>query len=1122
MLFARIFVDRRSAAAILLIALAVLGAFAPRAKAQAVAIAELDGYVTDPSGQAIAGAQVKATEVDKGQVRDTVSEATGRYALPDLPVGNYRLEVSAAGFKTYVQTGIILQVASNVTVNVPMQIGAVTESIRVEANAAMVETKENSVAQVINEQSMIDLPLNGRNPTQLLTLTGAGTSTMTLNGGDLTGSKNIQGSNGSGQFSVAGSQANGINFLLDGGDNNDSFSNVNLPIPVPDFIQEFNVQTNGLPAQYGLHPGGVVNIVTKSGANAFHGDLFDFLRNGDLNARPEGAATTQPKRDTLKRNQFGGTAGGRIIKDKLFFFGGYQGTRQRSDPSQSTAYVPTAAVLQGNFSVIDASKANGGCLAKAVQLKSPSGVAYPGNMIPISSFDPAGFKLASTYLPVSPQACGAVQYGYLADNPDDQWIGRIDYINSDKHSLYGRYYIYDYLGEVLFDGANALTTGTSGNKDRAETLTLGDTFTLGPTQVNSLHATFDRRRDDRADASNMFSPNTLGANMWEALPNYTQLTVSGYSGGGFAVGCGTCALATFNVNTYQLSDDFTYIRGRHQFAFGFDGRKDQFNSVNNQQANGQFTFNGGTSGDGMADLLLGRFSGLTDGKVISDYIRLTAIAAYAQDAFHVTPRLTINYGVRWEPEVPAYDKYGRGNQFSLALFEQGWHSSVYPQAPAGLVFSGDSAQDPYGKAFTASHWATFSPRLGIVWDPKGDGKQTLRAAFTLMHDTAELFYPERWTTNSPYVSSLTLSSGQFSNPFGSYVSNGVTGDPFPGNVVFPAAGTYISVPPDVKPTYVMQWNLSYQRQLASDWLVTANYLGNASRHIWGSVDVNYSIDVPVGTAAASTSNTAQRRLLYLMNPASNAGAAYGEIQVTDDGANAEYHALLVSVQHRLSHNVTFLSNYTFSHCISDWDFAGELAGVIYQNPTNRDGERGNCGFDHRQVFNTSLVVTSPGLGHSAAKLITKNWQLSPIVSLFTGNPIELSDGGKDISLSAQLLDRPENIVPNNVYAGGISNAGNGYTWFNPLSFAVQAAGTFGDTGRNTLYGPGAINWDMAVSRRFEVKERWKMDIRADFFNIMNHANWGNPGTSIASSGTFGQITSFGTPREIQMAVKVLF
>ncbi len=1131
MLFARIFVDRRCAAAVLLlIALAALGALAPCARAQAVAIAELDGYVTDPSGQAIAGAQVKATEVDKGQVRNTVSDTTGRYAMPDLPVGNYRLEVSAKGFKTYVQTGIILQVATNVTVNVPMQLGAVTESIQVEANSAMVETKENSVAQVINEQSLVDLPLNGRNPTQLLTLTGAGTSTMTLNGGDLTGSKNIQGSNGSGQFSVAGSQANGINYLLDGGDNNDPFSNVNLPIPVPDFIQEFNVQTNGLPAQYGLHPGGVVNIVTKGGTNAFHGDLFDFLRNGDLNARQAGAATTQPKRDSLKRNQFGGTVGGRIIRDRLFFFGGYQGTRQRSDPSANTAYVPTAAVLQGNFSVVDAAKSAGGCLSAARQLKDPSGHAYAGNLIPTSSFDSAGFKLASSYLPVSPSPCGAVQYGYFADNPDDQWIGRVDYVISDKHSLFGRYYLYDYLGQVLFDGSNALTTGTSGNQDRAETVTLGDTYTLNPTEVNSFHGTFDRRRDDRADASNLFSPNTLGVNMWEALPDYTQLAVSGYSGGGFNVGCGTCALATFDTNVYQVADDFTVIRGRHQFMFGFDGRKTQFNSVNNQQANGQFTFNGSTSGDGMADLLLGRFNGLTDGKVISDYIRQTVIAAYAQDSFHATSRLTINYGVRWEPQEPAYDKYGRGNMFNWNLFEQGWHSSVYPQAPAGLVFYGDTAQDPYGKALTASHWATFSPRLGLVWDPKGDGRQTIRAAFTLMHDTTELFYPERWTTNAPYVSSLSLTSGQFSNPFASYVSpSGVTGDPFPGNIVFPVAGAYVSIPPNVAPTYVMQWNLSYQRQVATDWLVTANYLGNASRHIWGSVDANYSVDVPVNGAAASTSNTNQRRLTYLANPTT--GQYYGDIQTTADGSNGEYHALLVSVNHRMSHNVTFLVNYTWSHCVSDWDFAGELAGPVYQNPTAVNGERGNCGFDHRQNFNTSLVVTSPGLGGSFAKAITKNWQLAPIVSIFTGDPIQLADG-KDISLSGQNLDRPENIAPSNVYAGGVSDAGNGFTWFNPAAFTCNGSpvpttctvfsGQFGDVGRDSLYGPGSINWDMAISRRFQFKERLNLDLRADFFNIMNHANWNNPGTSISSSATFGQITAFSTPREIQMALKIMF
>ena len=487
-------------------------------------------------------------------------------------------------------------------------------------------------------------------------------------------------------------------------------------------------------------------------------------------------------------------------------------------------------------------------------------------MIPTSQFDPAGYKLASKYLPVSPDPCGAIQYGFAANNPDDQWIGRIDYVISDKHSLFGRYYIYDYLGQVLFDGHNALTTGTSGNEDRSQTITIGDTYTLSPTVVNSFHGTFDRRRDNRADASNLFSPNDLGVTMWQALPDYTQLTVSSYSGGGFNIGCGTCALATFDTNVYQVADDFTIIRGRHQLAFGFDGRLTQFNSVNNQQSNGQFTFNGSTTGDGMADLLIGRFNGLTDGRVISDYIRQRVIAAYAQDSFHVTSRFTVNYGVRWEPQEPAYDKQGRGNQFNWGLFEQGWHSSVYPRAPAGLVFFGDST-DKYGKALTAPHWATFSPRLGLVWDPRGDGRQTIRAAFTLMHDTTELFYPERWTTNAPYVSSLSLTSGQFSNPFASYVSpSGVPGDPFPGiAALFPAAGAYVSIPPNVAPTYVMQWNLSYQRQIGTDWLATANYLGNASRHIWGSVDANYSINVPVAGKAASTSNTNQRRLTYLMN-----------------------------------------------------------------------------------------------------------------------------------------------------------------------------------------------------------------------------------------------------------------
>jgi hypothetical protein len=285
----------------------------------------------------------------------------------------------------------------------------------------------------------------------------------------------------------------------------------------------------------------------------------------------------------------------------------------------------------------------------------------------------------------------------------------------------------------------------------------------------------------------------------------------------------------------------------------------------------------------------------------------------------------------------------------------------------------------------------------------------------------------------------------------------------------------------------------------------------------------------VGTAAASTSNTNQRRLTYLMNPTT--GGSYGDIQVSDDGNNGDYNGLLVSVLHRMSTNFTLLANYTWSHCVSDWDFAGELAGPVYQSSSysSRVGERGACGFDHRQVVNISLVYNSPGLGHSAVKAITKNWQVSAISSLASGYPIQLTDGGKDISLSGQGLDRPENILPSQVYMK--QTTGSYYDWFNPQAFACYGnptgtscsifTGQFGDLGRNSLYGPGSIGLDTALTRRFAFKERINMDIRADFFNVLNHANPNNPTTSI-TSGTFGDITTFGTPRQIQMALKFYF
>ena len=572
-----------------LLAVMAVTVLAPHCLAQAVAVAEVTGLVSDPSGMAITGAQVKIIETEKQTVRNTTSGDQGRYALPNLPVGPYRLEVTASGFKMYVQSGIVLQVGNSVQINVVMQIGALTEHVEVTASAGMVETKENTISQVIDSDRMVDLPLNGRQPQQLVLLVGAA---LTTPAGDLRGSKNFYSST---TISVAGGQANAVNWLLDGGDNNDSFTNVNLPIPFPDALQEFSVQTSSLPARYGLHPGAVVNAVTKSGTNSWHGSFFEFLRNGDVNARNFFGTA----HDSLKRNQWGGTAGSKIIRDKLFFFGGFQGMRNRSNPPQSISYVPTAAVLAGDFSTID----GGGCISGGVGksvLDPTTGIAFPNNQIPVSRFNQQALNLVTKYLPAAQNSCGKVTYGIPTTGDEEQVIGRVDWVQNSKHSLFGRYFIDDYRNPSVFDGKNLLTTTAAGNWERAQTLTLGDTYSFSGTTLNSFHATATRRRDNRGSPANAINPQTLGINVPSPVPNFLQVAVSNY----FTVGCGTCASAHFNTNSLHLADDVDLIRGKHQIAFGVDYIRDQFNSLNIWNSNGSFSSNGQyVSGKSMNDAL---------------------------------------------------------------------------------------------------------------------------------------------------------------------------------------------------------------------------------------------------------------------------------------------------------------------------------------------------------------------------------------------------------------------------------------------------------------------------------------------------------------------------------------
>src|SRR5258706_7386170 len=401
------------------------------AHAQAVAIAEISGTVSDQSGSALVNAEVRATEIEKQIVRTTITDQTGRYVLSNLPVGPYKLEVQASGFKDYVQSGIVLQVGQSATLNVVMQVGSLSEKIEVTAQTAMVETHENGITQVIDEKRINDLPLNGRQATQLVLLSGA--SYQPPGGNSMVGSKNY---NSSTTISVAGGQFNGTAYLLDGGDNTDTMTNVNLPFPFPDALQEFSVETSALSARFGTHPGATVNVVTKSGSNQIHGDLFEYLRNGNVNARPFFGTT----HDSLKRNIFGATLGGKIIANKLFFFGGWQSTRNRSQPPTVISNVPTAAVLTGDFSGITA--ANCQSSGNAITLKDPStGNPYPGNKIPTAQLNQAALKLATNYVPISNDPCGKITYGIPQTGDEDQFIGRTDWVHNDRHSLYGRYFL---------------------------------------------------------------------------------------------------------------------------------------------------------------------------------------------------------------------------------------------------------------------------------------------------------------------------------------------------------------------------------------------------------------------------------------------------------------------------------------------------------------------------------------------------------------------------------------------------------------------------------------------------------------------------------------------------------
>jgi len=1077
----------------------------PSLFAQAVSIASVTGHVTDEQGALVAGAQIRMIGVETGAVYNAVSNADGIYTFPSLPIGAYRLESTVAGFQTYVQSGIVLRVNDHAQIDLGMKVGTVSEKVEVTANASMVQTQQNTISQVVDQQRIVELPLNGRDATQLITISGAA---VNHSDGTNTGSKSFFSSQ---SISIAGSAGNATNYLLDGGDNNDSFTNVNMPFPFPDALAEFSVETSTLPARNGLHPGGVVNAVTKSGSNKWHGSLFEFIRNGDVNAINYFA----PKQDSLKRNQFGGTFGGRIIRDKLFFFGGYQGSYIRQDPSSSTAYVPTAAALAGDFSVLDGA----GCQSKGVArvVNDPAtGIPLPGAQISTTRFDPVAVALAK-YLPQTSDPCGKVAYGIPVQSNESQIVGRVDWIIGPKHSFYGRYFVDNYTLKAFFDPHNILVPSVTGNVERATTFVLGDTYTLSPSTVNSFHATLGRRSNNRGPSADGINMATLGAtNLYQGTPNFLQVAVNN---GGFAVGCGTCALGRFPVTSFQYADDVDILRGKHQIAFGVDYIRTRQIQENHYNDNGVYTFSGQYSNDPLLDFLTGKMSTFNQsGQQLND-LRQNLIGLYVQDTYHAFRGLVINLGLRWEPFLPEFDHYDRGSTFSRAAFDAGQVSQVYANAPAGSLFAGDPG---ITHAFTDKRLANFSPRLGIVYDPTGSGRTTIRVGGALLYDTIAPFVPYRMVAqNPPYGPQVTLTSGpyQFSNPWG----NVAGGNPFPlptpsKNVAFPTANAEVFLPPHIHSPSVGQWNLSVQHRFSDNWVATVSYLGNRTSHLWIGNEINPAVYIPgnCGSAACSTTgNTQARRVLSLANP--KVGAYYSTMILAYDGVSANYNGLLASIEHRFAHNYTLLANYTWSKCLGIAP-VNSLGGDVVQDPNNVRGDYGPCTYDVPFLFNTSVVYASHfGNGGLVSHLLS-NWSLAPLMRYSSGLPANPTTG-KDNSLTGANLDRPNVVAGVQTYTG--APHGLKYQYINPSIYAANAIGTFGNAAHLSLRGPGYFVVDVALSRQFKVREQTSLQVRAEGFNVLNHPNFGLPNGNL-SSAAFGTITGAFDQRILQASMKLIF
>jgi hypothetical protein len=604
--------------------------------------------------------------------------------------------------------------------------------------------------------------------------------------------------------------------------------------------------------------------------------------------------------------------------------------------------------------------------------------------------------------------------------------------------------------------------------------------------------------------------------------------------GDFTESCGTCETYQVTTNSENVLDDFFWTRGRHHFGFGANFIHNHMNLQGTNNANGQFTFNGSFTGDAMADFFLGDLYSLYQGNDTGSTFSKNVLGLYAQDSYQATPRITINAGVRWESDLPEVETAGRGDTFSMSAFMAGTTSNVFKSAPPGLLFAGDPGVPD---AYINKHWDHFEPRFGIAWDPRGKGKESIRASYTFGFSQPIIYMEDRFENNAPYGDAITIfpAAGELSNPYAGYPGGNPFPQPFPPShtsAFFPTAASYFVFPTDMKPSYTQTWNLTLEKQFANSWEFTLGYLGNHVIHIPSGNEENPAVYIPgtwsgpgscgsltvspgVGSPCSGTGNTNQRRVTALANP--NTGAYYSEVSYMYDGSSSVYHGMLASLQHRFAQHFTWLTNYTWSKCLSGGTDVGDLGGNTFQNPSNPGSDRSNCGEDIRNNFVSSLVATSQlKAGGTWKRTLLSGWQLAPIVSISSGQRVSPTTG-TDASLTGVGVDRPNLIGDPYLHGQPRTHI------LNSASFSKNAAGTYGNTRPYQFIGPTYADLDGAITRFFPLHETTQLEFRSECFDCLNHPNLPGP-TAALNSSSFGQITTTSpySPRILQFSLKLDF